>query len=30
MEELASPVLFVTAEGDAEMAAQDSALGGID
>ena len=31
MEELASlPVLFVTAEGGAEMAAQGSALGGID
>ncbi len=31
MEELASlPVLFVTAEWDAEMAAQASALGGID
>ncbi|MBT7455336.1 MAG: response regulator [Gemmatimonadetes bacterium] len=31
MEEMDSlPVLFVTAEGDAEMAAQESALGGID
>jgi PleD family two-component response regulator len=31
LEELASlPVLFETAEGDAEMAAQASSLGGID
>ena len=31
MEELASlPVLFVTAEGEAEMAAKASALGGVD